>query len=106
VRDHGPDVFAHIDHGENARQVGLTMNPAYVLIFGNARAGTPLIVAAPLVALDLPLRVLIWQNGDGNVRVSYASPESLIRRYGLPDAFVANIAGIAGLIGAATRPDT
>ena len=104
VHARGLTVFAHIDHGENAQQAGLTMNPAHVLIFGNARAGTPLMVAAPLAAplaaLDLPLKVLIWQDDDGKAWVSYASPGYLIQRYGLPAAMEQNIAGIAGIVAA------
>jgi len=78
VHARGLTVFAHIDHGENAQQAGLTMNPAHVLIFGNARAGTPLMIVAPLAALDLPLKVLIWQGDDGKAWVSYARPGHLI----------------------------
>jgi len=100
VHARGLMVFAHIDHGENAQQAGLTMNPAHVLIFGNARAGTPLMVAAPLTALDLPLKVLIWQDDDSKAWVSYASPGYLIQRYGLPAAMEQNIAGIAGIVAA------
>lgn len=104
VRMRGLTVFAHIDHGENARQAGLTMNPAHVLIFGNARAGTPLMIAAPLVALDLPLKVLVWQDNGGKVWVSYTKPEHVIERYGLPVAETQNIAGIVGIVEAAIQP--
>lgn len=101
VRSKGLTVFAQIDHSDEAARVGLTMQPAHVLIFGNPNAGTPLMVASPLLALDLPLKVLVWQDQAGHVWVSYTSPEYLARRYSIPDALAANIAGIGALVEAA-----
>jgi len=71
IRNRG---FAHFDHGGEAAKVGLTMRPAHVLVFGNPRAGTPLMVASPLIALDLPLKTLVWQDDGGQVWVSYNQP--------------------------------
>ncbi|MGH2517285.1 MAG: DUF302 domain-containing protein, partial [Ktedonobacterales bacterium] len=73
IGERGLTLFAHIDHSGEAARAGLTMQPAHVLIFGAPKGGTPLMVAAPLLALDLPLKVLVWQDGDGHVWVSYNS---------------------------------
>ncbi|HEX6506639.1 MAG TPA: DUF302 domain-containing protein [Chloroflexota bacterium] len=101
IRSRGLTVFAHIDHEANAREAGLTMQPAHVLIFGNARAGTPLMVASPLIALELPLRALVWQGSHGPVWVSYMDPSYLAKRYSIPDELVPNISGVETLITAA-----
>jgi uncharacterized protein (DUF302 family) len=93
--------FAHIDHGAGAAQAGLQMQPAHVLIFGHAKTGTPLMVASPLLALDLPLKVLIWQDADRKVWASYNTPEFLIERHAIPDDLAKNIDGVAGLVKAA-----
>lgn len=102
VRSKGLTVFAQIDHSDEAAHVGLTMQPAHVLILGNPKAGTPLMVASPLLALDLPLKVLVWQDQAGHVWVSYTNPDYLARRFSIPDAPASNIAGIAALVDAAT----
>lgn len=101
VRAKGLTEFALIDHSGAAAQAGLTMREAKVLIFGSPAAGTPLMVAAPLVALDLPLKILVWEDGDGQCWVSYTDPAYLARRYGLPETLSANIAGVAALAKAA-----
>lgn|SRR5487761_1974758 len=97
-------LFALIDHHEEAELVGLTMQEAKLLIFGAPRAGTPLMVAAPLMALDLPLKALIWRDRHGQVWVSYASPAWLAQRHGIPTELAANIAGMESLIAAAIQP--
>jgi uncharacterized protein (DUF302 family) len=97
----GLHLFAHIDHGAGAAQAGLQMPPAHVLIFGHAKAGTPLMLASPLLALDLPLKVLIWQDADGKVWASYNTPEFLVERHALPADLVKNISGVEGLVKAA-----
>src|SRR5579864_8095200 len=86
-------IFAHIDHSGEAKRVGLTMQEAHVLIFGNPKAGTPLMVASPLLALDLPLKVLVWQSEDDRVWVSFTSASYLKDRYSLPQELIGNIAG-------------
>lgn len=98
-------LFAHIDHSAAARDVGLTMQEAHVLIFGSPKAGTPLMVASPLVALDLPLRVLVWQDQDGHTWVSYTSIAYLAERYSIPGALVKNVAGIDTLVDAALHTE-
>src|SRR6266540_4195947 len=65
IHNRNLSLFTHIDHSGEARRVGLTMQEAHVLIFGSPKAGTPLMIASPLVALDLPLKALIWQSEDG-----------------------------------------
>ena len=91
-------VFAHIDHSGEAKRAGLTMQEAHVLIFGNPKAGTPLMIASPLLALDLPLKVLVWQGKDDRVWVSSTSTDYLRDRYSIPQELVGNIAGVDGLI--------
>ncbi len=91
-------VFAHINHSGEAERVGLKMQEAHVLIFGSPKAGTPLMIASPLLALDLPLKVLVWQSNDGRVWVSYTSTAYLATRYSIPQELTKNIAGIDGLV--------
>ncbi len=91
-------IFAQIDHSGEAKRVGLTMQEAHVLIFGNPKAGTALMIASPLLALDLPLKVLVWQGKDERVWVSSTSADYLRDRYSIPQELVGNIAGVDGLI--------
>jgi uncharacterized protein (DUF302 family) len=91
-------LFAHIDHSGEAKRVGLTMQEAHVLIFGNPKAGTPLMIASPLLALDLPLKVLVWQGKDDRVWVSSTSADYLRDRYSIPRELISNIAGVDALI--------
>jgi uncharacterized protein (DUF302 family) len=91
-------VFARIDFSGDAAKAGLSMPPTQMLIFGNPKAGTPLMLAAPSVAIDLPLKALAWQDGDGRVWLSYNAPEYLKQRHGLPDTLLPNIAGIKALV--------
>ena len=74
------------------------MQEAHVLIFGTAKAGTPLMIASPLLALDLPLKVLIWEDGEGRIWVSCNNPEYLGQRHNIPGALLKNIAGIGPLL--------
>jgi len=103
VRGKGLTVFSRIDHRSGAREVGLDMQDEQVLIFGNPRAGTPLMVARPLVGLDLPLRMLVWRASDGRVWASYQDSAFIAKRYGLPDGLEKNVAGVAALVDAALR---
>lgn len=91
-------VFAHINHNGEAERVGLKMQEAHVLVFGGPKAGTPLMIASPLLALDLPLKVLVWQSNDGRVWVSYTSTAYLAARYSIPQELTRNIAGIDKLV--------
>jgi uncharacterized protein (DUF302 family) len=80
---HGMTVLAHVDHAAAAKAVGLQLRPADVVLFGNPRAGTPLMQAAPTMAIDLPLRALVWQDEAGAVWLSYNAPAWLAGRHGV-----------------------
>jgi uncharacterized protein (DUF302 family) len=101
----GIEVFAHIDHAAGARQVGLPLRPTQVLIFGNPKAGTPLMQSQQTIGLDLPLRVLVWEDGAGQVWLTYRRPEYLAQRHhvaGHDEAVKALDTGLAALARAAT----
>ena len=97
----GVTLFAIIDHSGEAEKAGMKMPPTKLLIFGNPKAGTPLMLAAPSSAIDLPLKILVWQDAgedsSGKVWVSYNSPSYLAKRHGLPPELIPNIAVIEGL---------
>ena len=97
-------LFTQIDHSDLARGVGLTMQEAHVLIFGNPKGGTPLMIASPLLALDLPLKVLVWQSADGQVWVSTNNVNYLRDRYAIPQALTGNLAVIDAVIEQALTP--
>ncbi|MBE9107124.1 DUF302 domain-containing protein [Nostoc cf. edaphicum LEGE 07299] len=94
----GITIFARIDQQAEAEKVGLSLCPTQLLLFGNPKAGTSLMVAEPTIALDLPLKVLAWEATDGKVWVSYNDPNYLKQRFSLSDELVKNIAIIAPLI--------
>src|SRR5438445_7889565 len=96
AKSRGLTVFARIDFSGDAQKVGLTMRPAQLLIFGNPKAGTPLMIASPSIAIDLPLKALAWQDATGQVWLSYNTPDYLKNRHGLPDELVKDISGIGG----------
>lgn len=83
VKAKGLTVFARIDHSAGASAVGLPLNPTEVLIFGNARGGTPLMQAARTIGIDLPLKALVWQDASGETWLSYNDPVWLAKRHGL-----------------------
>ena len=87
----GVTIFAIVDHSGEAEKVGLKMRPTKVVIFGSPKAGTPLMLAAPSVAIDLPLKILIWEDREGKVWVSYNSLPYLHERHGLPKKLLQNI---------------
>jgi uncharacterized protein (DUF302 family) len=93
----GIAVFALVDHSGEAAKVGMKMRPTKLLIFGNPKGGTPLMLAAPGIAIDLPLKILIWQDDQEKVWVSYNTPEYLAERHGLPSDLAQNIAFISSL---------
>jgi len=86
VRARGMTVFAHIDHAAGATAVGLPLRPTELLIFGHAKAGTPLIQSNQLIGIDLPLKTLVWQDASGTTWLSYNDPASLARRHGMDGA--------------------
>jgi uncharacterized protein (DUF302 family) len=92
LQSKGVTLFALVDHSGEAEKVGMKMPPTKLLIFGNPKGGTPLMLAAPSSAIDLPLKVLVSQDAAGKVWISYNSPEYLKERHGLPSELVQNIA--------------
>lgn len=90
-------LFALVDHSGEAAKVGKTMPPTKLLIFGNPRAGTPAMLAAPSLAIDLPLKILVWQDSDGKVWVSWNSADYLAYRHNLPPNLEPPLAGAAML---------
>src|ERR1035441_334352 len=97
LKEKGVTVFALVDHSGEAAKAGLEMRPTQLLIFGNPKGGTPLMVAAPSVAIDLPLKALAWQDAQGKVWLSYNAPEYLQERHGIPAALLKNNPGPAAL---------
>jgi uncharacterized protein (DUF302 family) len=93
----GVTLFAMIDHSGEAEKVGLKMKPTKLMIFGNPKAGTPLMLAAPSSAIDLPLKILVWEDVEGKVWVSYNSPAYLQDRHRIPNELLQNIAVVEGL---------
>lgn len=104
LREKGLTVFARVEHSAEAAKVGLSMRPAALLLFGNPRAGTPIMVAAPRAALDLPLKVLAREDEKGQVWLSYNSPAWLQRRHGLKEEEVKPLAAVAALVRQAAAP--
>ena len=92
LRAKGVKLFALIDHSGEAERAGMQMPPTKLLIFGNPRAGTSLMIASPSIAIDLPLKVLVWEDAAGKVWIAYNSPAYLQARHGLPPELVATIA--------------
>jgi uncharacterized protein (DUF302 family) len=94
----GLTLFAFIDHSGEAEKVGMKMRPTKLLIFGSPAAGTPLMLAAPSIAIDLPLKILIWEDVAGRAHVSYNSPAYLQERHGLPSQLLSNLAALSTLV--------
>jgi uncharacterized protein (DUF302 family) len=90
-------LFALVDHGGEAERAGMKMRPTKLLIFGNPNGGTPVMLAAPSIAIDLPLKILVWEDADEKVWVSSNSPASLQERHGVPQELLQNIAVVETL---------
>jgi uncharacterized protein (DUF302 family) len=101
LRSKGVTLFALVDHSGEAEKAGLKMPPTKLLIFGNPKGGTPLMLAAPSTAIDLPLKILVAEDTEGKVWISYNSPEYLKERHRFPDNLVPNIAVVQALAAAA-----
>ena len=93
----GVTLFALVDHSGEAEKVGLKMPPTKLLIFGSPKAGTPVMLAAPSIAIDFPLKILVREDGQGKVWVSYNSPAYLQERHGVPQQLLQNIAVVETL---------
>ena len=91
-------IFARIDHSGEAERAGLKMHPTQLFIFGSPKSGTPLMIASPTLAIDLPLKALAWEDAEGKVWLSYNSPDYLKQRHMIPDELVKNISGVAALL--------
>ncbi len=90
-------LFALVDHSGEAAKAGMTMRPTKLLIFGSPKAGTPVMLAAPSIAIDLPLKILISEDADGKVWVSYNAPEFLRERHNVPAELMPNLAVVEAL---------
>jgi uncharacterized protein (DUF302 family) len=101
LKSKGVALFALVDHSGEAEKVGLNMPPTKLLIFGNPKGGTPLMLAAPSAAIDLPLKILVAEDAQGKVWISYNSAEYLKERHGLPQDLLQNIAVVQTLATAA-----
>jgi uncharacterized protein (DUF302 family) len=101
VADRGLKLFGVIDHSGEAHAAGLELRDTKVVIFGNPQAGTPVTQAAPLAALDLPLKMLVWDDG-GQTKLTYTTPAALAARYGVPDELAAPLAAVDALADAVT----
>lgn len=101
IRDAGLTVFARIDHAANARQAGLEMPPSTVLIYGHAKGGTPVMLANPSAALDLPLRVLAREREDGRAAIAFHPVIPMLRRIGVPEDLAARLAAAQQILVAA-----
>jgi uncharacterized protein (DUF302 family) len=93
----GLKIFAVVDHSGEAQKAGLQMPNTKLIIFGSPKAGTPLMIAAPTIAIDLPLKILVWEDTDARTWISYNDPEFLSKRYGLPPDLTQTLAGVRAL---------
>ena len=98
IESKGITIFATIDHGGEAAKVGMEMHPTKLLLFGSPQGGTPVMLAAPTAAIDLPLKALVWEDAQGQVWITQNSVEYLRQRHGFPDDLVKNLARAAALI--------
>jgi uncharacterized protein (DUF302 family) len=103
LHEKGVKLFAVVDHSGEAEQAGLKMNPTKLLIFGSPRAGTPLMVAAPSAAIDLPLKLLVAEDDQGKTWISWNDPKYLLDRHHLPENLIGNIAVIGVIATAASK---
>jgi len=93
----GVTLFALVDHSGEAEKAGMKMRPTKLLIFGNPKGGTPVMLAAPSAAIDLPLKILVWEDSQGKVWTSYNSLAYLLQRHGIPQELLPNIAVVEAL---------
>ena len=98
LKEHGVMVFARIDFSGDAARAGLTMRPEQMLIFGNPKAGTPLMQSVPAAGIDLPLKALVWEDAEGRTQIAYNDPQYIVRRHGLDPALAANLAVVVPLL--------
>jgi uncharacterized protein (DUF302 family) len=106
VRAKGLTVFAHIDHAAGAAEAGLSLRPTDLLIFGNAKGGTPLMQSAQTIGVDLPLKALVWQDASGNTWLSYNDPGWLAKRHGLGGEVQATVNALTATLDAIAKAAT
>ena len=103
VMSRGLTIFANINFSADAQNAGLKMNPSQLLIFGNPKTGTPLMIAAPTLALDFPLKIIVSEDAKGKVWVTYNTPHYLKERHNIPDELLKNIAGVVEIAESALK---
>jgi uncharacterized protein (DUF302 family) len=103
VRTRGLTVFAQIDHAAGAKEVGLALRPTELVIFGNAKGGTPLMQSNQEIGIDLPLKALVWQDASGGTWISYNDPAWLTKRHGLSNEVESAVKAMMALLSAVTR---
>lgn len=103
LKSKGVTLFALVDHSGEAEKVGMKMNPTKLLIFGSPNAGTPLMLATPSIAIDLPLKILVWEDDQAKVWLSYNRPEYLMERHGFPPELLKNIAAVEAFANSAAE---
>lgn len=106
VKAKGMTVFARIDHAAGAMAVGLPLRPTEVLIFGNAKGGTPLMQSVQTIGIDLPLKALVWQDAAGDTWLSYSDPDWLAKRHGLSSGIETAVGTLAGALAALAKAAT
>jgi uncharacterized protein (DUF302 family) len=102
----GLTIFARVDHAAGAREAGLELRPTELVIFGNAKGGTPLMQANQAIGIDLPLKALVWQDASGDTWLSYNDPAWLAQRHGLGNEVKAPVKAMTAMLGAVTRAAT
>ncbi len=103
LQEKGLTIFCHVDHSGEAEKIGLKMHPTQLILFGSPKGGTPLMVASPTIAIDLPLKALIWEDAGGKVWISHNSPTYLQHRHGVAEDLVKNISGAGALLELAVK---
>jgi uncharacterized protein (DUF302 family) len=103
LQEKGLTIFCRVDHSGEAEKIGLKMHPTQLILFGSPKAGTPVMVASPTIAIDLPLKALVWEDAGGKVWVSYNSPEYLQQRHNVPSELEKNISAAGTLLALAVK---
>ena len=104
LRSKGITIFCRVDHSGEADKIGIKMQPTQLLIFGSPKAGTPLMLASPTLAIDLPLKALIWEDANNKVWLSYNAPEYLQQRHNIPPELLPNISALGVLLHSVLTP--
>ena len=103
IRSRGMTIFAHIDHAAGAAGVGLSLRPTDVLLFGNARGGTPLMQSIQTIGIDLPLKMLVWRDAAGDTWLSYNDPHWIAKRHGMGQEAEATVSAMSAALDALAK---